>query len=48
MVWGLGSAEGEREPRGLTPRIFLKMSRLFTRSSSSSSRLFMKNGFSWR
>src|SRR5262249_36926552 len=48
MVCWLGSAEGEREPRGVTPSTFLKMSRLFTRSASSSSRLFREDGRSWR
>ena len=48
MVCRLGSADGVREPRGFTPSTFLKMSRLLTSSSSSSSRLFMKKGFSWR
>ena len=30
MVCRLGSAEGVREPSGVTPSTFLKMSRLFT------------------
>src|SRR3990167_3496630 len=48
MVCLLGSADGDREPSGVTPSTFLKMSRLFTSSASSSSRPLRDEGRSWR